>query len=233
MYINVFVLLFKSITQERAIVDSTIRCHYRRVTRMKMRSAAIKEYLRAATRIANEMKKSCDKTWRLAHVSTPANPTAAKLSWSGFNRSPNRKLNPGNPSFLGSSSLLTGLFPPSEDSFAGSLPPPFCAYVLSLNEDLQKRTWWWWWGMLLYEKGGFSVIGRKGFSVNSIVVCGVQIKWSLLELLSLICNREEEKRGQTESKFSRRWIYQKMKDYQNDYYNLKSKRIPNSRHEFY
>lgn len=190
--------LFKSITQERvkvsrAIIDTTIPCHYRRVTRMKMRSAAMKEYLRAATRIAKEMKKSWDKTWRLAHVSTPANPTAAKLSWSGFNRSPNRKLKPGNPSFSGASpsSLLTGVFPPLEDSL---LPPPFCAYVLSFNGDLQKLKWWWW-GMM-YEKRGFSVIGTKGFSVSSIADCGFSNQMNFAGMIGAaksICTREKQR----------------------------------------
>lgn len=35
---------------------------HKRVMRMKIRRAAIKEYLRAATRIAKEMNKSCPRT---------------------------------------------------------------------------------------------------------------------------------------------------------------------------
>ncbi|KAK9911923.1 hypothetical protein M0R45_035803 [Rubus argutus] len=49
----------------------------------------MKEYLRAATSIANEMNKSCHRTCTLAHVSRPVNPTAKMLLGSGSSsRSP-------------------------------------------------------------------------------------------------------------------------------------------------
>lgn len=53
---------------------------------MKMRRAAIKEYLRAATRIAKEINKSCQRTWTLAHVRIPVNPRARTLSGSRSKR---------------------------------------------------------------------------------------------------------------------------------------------------
>ena len=67
----------------------------RRVMRMKTRSAAMKEYLRAATRIANEMNKSCQRTWTLAHVRRPVNPSARTLSGSGSKRAFQLKLKMG------------------------------------------------------------------------------------------------------------------------------------------
>lgn len=67
--------------------------------RMKMRRAAMKEYFRAARRIAKEMQNSCHSTWTLAHVSKPVKPTAKRLSGSGFNsRSFQLRLNLGSPS---------------------------------------------------------------------------------------------------------------------------------------
>lgn len=48
----------------------------------------MKEYLRAARRIAKEIKKSCQSTWTLAHASRPVNANAKRLSGSGFSRSP-------------------------------------------------------------------------------------------------------------------------------------------------
>ncbi|KAF5729431.1 hypothetical protein HS088_TW21G01596 [Tripterygium wilfordii] len=71
--------------------------------RMKIRRAAMKEYFRAAKRIAKEMKKSCPRISTLAHVSRPANPMATILSGSGFSRSPNLKLNMGRRSLPKSS----------------------------------------------------------------------------------------------------------------------------------
>lgn len=76
---------------------------------MKMRRAAIKEYLRAATRIAKEIKKSCQSTCTLAQARTPVNPMARRLSGSGSSRSPHLILNIGLWSFPGSS-------PPSDSA---------------------------------------------------------------------------------------------------------------------
>lgn len=60
---------------------------------MKRRTAAMKEYLTAATSIANEMNKSCHRTCTLAHVSSPVNPTAKMLLGSGSSsRSPHLML---------------------------------------------------------------------------------------------------------------------------------------------
>lgn len=53
--------------------------------RMNTRRAAIKEYLRAATRMAKEMNKSCQRTCTLAHVRIPVRPSARTLSGSGSN----------------------------------------------------------------------------------------------------------------------------------------------------
>lgn len=54
--------------------------------RMKTRRAAMKEYLRAATRMAKEMNKSCQRTCTLAHVRMPVRPRARMLSGSGSKR---------------------------------------------------------------------------------------------------------------------------------------------------
>jgi hypothetical protein len=70
---------------------------------MKMRRAAIKEYLRAARRIAREMKKSCQSTCTLAQARTPVNAMARRLSGSGSSRSPHLILNMGFRSFPKSS----------------------------------------------------------------------------------------------------------------------------------
>ncbi|CAI0442435.1 unnamed protein product [Linum tenue] len=102
--------------------------------RMKMRRAAMKEYLRAATRMASEMVKSCQSTETLAQVSNPVNPTATTLSGSG------------------SSSRLTQLtldrkggrrpLPPSSPK---SPPPPFFLLLLLPSSELgfclSSRTW--------------------------------------------------------------------------------------------
>lgn len=53
---------------------------------MNTRRAAMKEYLRAATRMAKEMNKSCQRTCTLAHVRIPVRPSARTLSGSGSNR---------------------------------------------------------------------------------------------------------------------------------------------------
>ncbi|CDO99856.1 unnamed protein product [Coffea canephora] len=64
--------------------------------RMKMRRAAMKEYLRAASKIAIEITNSCHSTCTLAQANTPVNPTATTLSGSGFNsRSTHFRFNPG------------------------------------------------------------------------------------------------------------------------------------------
>ncbi|KAK3408864.1 hypothetical protein EUGRSUZ_J01014 [Eucalyptus grandis] len=68
---------------------------HRSVTRMKIRSAAMKEYLRAATRMATETKQSCHSTCTLAHVSRPVSPTARMLSGSRSSRSPSLRSNMG------------------------------------------------------------------------------------------------------------------------------------------
>ncbi|PON85111.1 hypothetical protein TorRG33x02_190850 [Trema orientale] len=54
--------------------------------RMKIRRAAMREYLTAATRMASEINKSCHSTCTLAHVSNPVNPTASMLSGSGLTK---------------------------------------------------------------------------------------------------------------------------------------------------
>lgn len=53
---------------------------------MKTRRAAMKEYLMAATKIAKEMNKSCQRTCTLAQVRIPVNPSARTLSGSGSKR---------------------------------------------------------------------------------------------------------------------------------------------------
>lgn len=55
----------------------------------------MKEYLRAATRIAKEINKSCQRTWTLAHVKRPVNPSARTLSGSGSKRVLQLKLKKG------------------------------------------------------------------------------------------------------------------------------------------
>ena len=101
--------------------------------RMKIRRAATKEYLRAAKRIANEIKKSCHSTWTLAHVSRPVNAIANKLSGSGFSRSPHLIFNIGRPSFPKSLPPLDPLFSSSSSlslSLGGSLLNPLLLLLL-------------------------------------------------------------------------------------------------------
>ncbi|KAK9911940.1 hypothetical protein M0R45_035819 [Rubus argutus] len=89
--------------------------------RMKRRTAAMKEHLRAATSIANEMNKSCHRTCTFAHVSRPVNPTAKMLLGSGSSsRSPHLMLlNMDRPFFPISSPPLDPV--PSSFSFSPSL----------------------------------------------------------------------------------------------------------------
>lgn len=53
----------------------------------------MKEYFSAAIRIARDTKNSCESTCKLAHASSPVNPTARILSGSGLRSSPSRRLN--------------------------------------------------------------------------------------------------------------------------------------------
>lgn len=94
---------------------------------MKIRRAAIRVYLTAATSMATEMNKSCNRTWTLAHVRRPVNPTARMLLGSGFKNSsphlmllnidrsfsfsePSLSSGPNPPLFLPFSSLPLGSF---------------------------------------------------------------------------------------------------------------------------
>lgn len=89
---------------------------------MKTRRAAIKEYLTAAARIANEIKKSCQRTWTHAHVSRPVKPRAKILSGSGSRKLPKLKLKIGLRSLLELSSA------PSEEFVCCGLPSSFCSF---------------------------------------------------------------------------------------------------------
>lgn len=95
---------YKSL-QHLAISQKKESATQRRVMRMNKRRAAMKEYFRAATRIAKEIINNCHKTCTLAQVSRPVNPTAKKLSGSGLKMSPHLILNPGRRSFSKSSPL--------------------------------------------------------------------------------------------------------------------------------
>lgn len=103
---------------------------HRRVMRMKRRRAATKEYLRAAKRIANEIKKSCQSTWTLAHVSRPVNAKANRLSGSGSSRSPHLIFNMGRPFFPKSSP------PPLDLDPIPSFSSSSCSSLLSLGSLL-------------------------------------------------------------------------------------------------
>lgn len=101
--------------------------HQSRVMRMNRRRAAMKEYLRAATRIAREMKKSCHSTWTLAQVRRPVNPMERMFSGSGSRRS--RHLS--RPSLFKSPPKLRAS-PISFGSFSCPFLPPVAETTINL-----------------------------------------------------------------------------------------------------
>ncbi|VFQ62834.1 unnamed protein product [Cuscuta campestris] len=96
--------------------------------RMKTRRAAMKEYLRAAAKIANEMRNSCHRICRLAHASTPVNATAAKFSGSGSSSSDHLTFN------LARTSRFSALFL----SALLASPPPLLPAAI---RDLWRNSW--------------------------------------------------------------------------------------------
>lgn len=88
----------------------------------------MKEYLRAATRIAREMKKSCHNTCTLAHVRRPVNPMEKMFSGSGSKRS--RHLS--RPSLFTSPPTLLVSFPISFGALSCPLLPPAAETTVNL-----------------------------------------------------------------------------------------------------
>lgn len=107
--------------------------------RMKISRAAIKEYLRAATRMAAETRNSCHRTWALAHVSNPVNATARILSGSeSSSSSPHLIFSKGGRFFFKSSPLV----PLSVDPFSFSC---FCSLgspeLLLFSAKIRNLDW--------------------------------------------------------------------------------------------